>query len=46
MIDTLAERVLLALQQKLEALVHVAIVGPVGVGKTLLAHALGRIACS
>lgn len=28
-----------------EAHVHVAIVGPVGVGKTFLAHALGHIAC-
>ena len=29
----------------LEAGAHVAIVGPVGVGKTFLAHALGHIAC-
>lgn len=29
----------------LEAHVHVAIVGPVGVGKTFIAHALGHIAC-
>jgi DNA replication protein DnaC len=29
----------------LEAQRHVAIVGPVGVGKTFLAHALGHIAC-
>lgn len=29
----------------LEARAHVAIVGPVGVGKTFLAHALGHIAC-
>lgn len=29
----------------LEAHQHVAIVGPVGVGKTFLAHALGHIAC-
>ncbi len=29
----------------LEANAHVAIVGPVGVGKTFLAHALGHIAC-
>jgi DNA replication protein DnaC len=29
----------------LEARHHVAIVGPVGVGKTFLAHALGHIAC-
>lgn len=29
----------------LEAAAHVAIVGPVGVGKTFLAHALGNIAC-
>jgi DNA replication protein DnaC len=29
----------------LEAQQHVAIVGPVGVGKTYLAHALGHIAC-
>ena len=29
----------------LEAHVHVTIVGPVGVGKTFLAHALGHIAC-
>jgi DNA replication protein DnaC len=29
----------------LEAHAHVAIVGPVGVGKTFLAHALGHIAC-
>jgi DNA replication protein DnaC len=29
----------------LEAHSHVAIVGPVGVGKTFLAHALGHIAC-
>jgi DNA replication protein DnaC len=29
----------------LEARQHVAIVGPVGVGKTFLAHALGHIAC-
>jgi DNA replication protein DnaC len=28
-----------------DARVHVAIVGPVGVGKTFLAHALGHIAC-
>jgi len=28
-----------------EAHAHVAIVGPVGVGKTFLAHALGHIAC-
>src|SRR5439155_1218782 len=29
----------------LEAHAHVAIIGPVGVGKTFLAHALGHIAC-
>lgn len=29
----------------IEANAHVAIVGPVGVGKTFLAHALGHIAC-
>jgi DNA replication protein DnaC len=29
----------------LDARVHVAIVGPVGVGKTFLAHALGHVAC-
>jgi len=29
----------------LEANTHVAIVGPVGVGKTFIAHALGHIAC-
>jgi DNA replication protein DnaC len=29
----------------LEACAHVTIVGPVGVGKTFLAHALGHIAC-
>jgi DNA replication protein DnaC len=29
----------------LEAHAHVAIVGPVGVGKTFLAHALGHAAC-
>ncbi len=29
----------------LEAKAHVTIVGPVGVGKTFLAHALGHIAC-
>ena len=29
----------------LDAHAHVAIVGPVGVGKTFLAHALGQIAC-
>ena len=29
----------------LEAHAHVALVGPVGVGKTFLAHALGHIAC-
>src|SRR3954464_15963716 len=29
----------------LDANAHVAIVGPVGVGKTFLAHALGHIAC-
>lgn len=29
----------------IEAAAHVAIVGPVGVGKTFLAHALGNIAC-
>jgi DNA replication protein DnaC len=29
----------------LDAHAHVAIVGPVGVGKTFLAHALGHIAC-
>src|SRR5438445_13052819 len=29
----------------LEAHHHVALVGPVGVGKTFLAHALGHIAC-
>jgi DNA replication protein DnaC len=29
----------------LQAHAHVAIVGPVGVGKTFLAHALGHIAC-
>lgn len=29
----------------LESRAHVAIVGPVGVGKTFLAHALGHIAC-
>ena len=29
----------------LDARAHVAIVGPVGVGKTFLAHALGHIAC-
>ncbi len=29
----------------LEANAHVAIVGPVGVGKTFLAHALGHVAC-
>jgi DNA replication protein DnaC len=29
----------------LEASAHVAIVGPVGVGKTFLAHALGHVAC-
>ena len=29
----------------LEAHAHIAIVGPVGVGKTFLAHALGHIAC-
>jgi DNA replication protein DnaC len=29
----------------IEAHTHVAIVGPVGVGKTFLAHALGHIAC-
>jgi DNA replication protein DnaC len=28
-----------------DARVHVAIVGPVGVGKTFLAHALGHVAC-
>jgi DNA replication protein DnaC len=28
-----------------DARVHIAIVGPVGVGKTFLAHALGHIAC-
>jgi DNA replication protein DnaC len=28
-----------------DARAHVAIVGPVGVGKTFLAHALGHIAC-
>jgi DNA replication protein DnaC len=30
----------------LEAHAHVAIVGPVGVGKTFVAHALGHVACS
>jgi Ni2+-binding GTPase involved in maturation of urease and hydrogenase len=30
----------------LDAHAHVTIVGPVGVGKTFLAHALGHIACS
>jgi DNA replication protein DnaC len=29
----------------LDAHAHVAMVGPVGVGKTFLAHALGHIAC-
>ena len=29
----------------LDAHAHVTIVGPVGVGKTFLAHALGHIAC-
>lgn len=29
----------------IEAHAHVAIVGPVGVGKTFIAHALGHIAC-
>ena len=29
----------------IEACAHVAIVGPVGVGKTFLAHALGHLAC-
>ena len=29
----------------LEAHAHVTIVGPVGVGKTFLAHALGHVAC-
>lgn len=29
----------------LEAHAHVAVVGPVGVGKTFLAHALGHVAC-
>jgi DNA replication protein DnaC len=35
----------LATLRFLEAHHHVAIVGPVGVGKTFLAHALGHIAC-
>jgi DNA replication protein DnaC len=35
----------LATLRFLEAHAHVAIVGPVGVGKTFLAHALGHIAC-
>lgn len=35
----------LASMRFLEARSHVAIVGPVGVGKTFLAHALGHIAC-
>ena len=35
----------LATLRFLEAHAHVAIVGPVGVGKTFLAHALGHMAC-
>jgi DNA replication protein DnaC len=35
----------LATMRFVEARAHVAIVGPVGVGKTFLAHALGHIAC-
>src|SRR4030095_8347915 len=35
----------LATLRFLDAHAHVAIVGPVGVGKTFLAHALGHIAC-
>jgi len=35
----------LATLRFLDAHAHVTIVGPVGVGKTLLAHALGHIAC-
>ena len=35
----------LATLRFLEAKTHVAIVGPVGVGKTFLAHALGHVAC-
>lgn len=35
----------LATLRWLEAKEHVAIVGPVGVGKTFLAHALGHVAC-
>jgi len=35
----------LASMRFIEAHAHVAIVGPVGVGKTFLAHALGHIAC-
>lgn len=35
----------LAALRFVESHVHVAIVGPVGVGKTFLAHALGHVAC-
>lgn len=35
----------LATMRFIESRAHVAIVGPVGVGKTFLAHALGHIAC-
>jgi DNA replication protein DnaC len=35
----------LASMRFIEAHAHVAIVGPVGVGKTFLAHALGHVAC-
>lgn len=35
----------LATMRFIETRAHVAIVGPVGVGKTFLAHALGHIAC-
>src|SRR5512146_305440 len=35
----------LATLRFIEAHAHVVIVGPVGVGKTFLAHALGHIAC-
>src|SRR5206468_3771511 len=35
----------LATLRFLDAHAHVTIVGPVGVGKTFLAHALGHIAC-
>lgn len=51
-LETLPERLVLARRQKelaslrfVEERHHATIVGPVGVGKTFLAHALGQVAC-